>query len=139
MGEIHKYVNNYGYGITEWVPDRARLRQLRKKVQGPLQLGYWYRKYDQTGKYIYPSEKHVIKKFRNSHGNVVKIYDTDEERILDEVFNEYFLYRDLVDMDCIIHDKKIPEEKRIHKLLKYLYGDTTYPQTWRRKPDPVYN
>ena len=46
MGEIHKYRTEYGYRITEWVPNRARLRLLRKKVQGPLQLGYWYRKYD---------------------------------------------------------------------------------------------
>ena len=45
-----------------------------------MQLGYWYRKYDQTGKSVYPSKRHVIKKYKNSYGDVVKIYDTDEER-----------------------------------------------------------
>ena len=139
MGEIRKYASDTGYGITKWYPDRARLRRLRKRVQGPLQLGYWYRKYDRTGKYIYPSEKHVIKKYKNSYGDVVKIYNTDEERILDEVFNEYFMYRDLVDMLDVAQEKKIPEEKRIDKFLKRVYGDTTYNRIWCRKPDPVYD
>ena len=69
----------------------------------------------------------------------MKIYDTDEERILDEVFNEYFMYRDLVDTSDIVQEKKIPEEKCIDKFLKQVYGDTTYPRTWRCKPDPVYD
>ena len=69
----------------------------------------------------------------------MKIYDTDKERILDEVFNEYFMYRDLVDMADVVQEKKIPEEKRIDKFLKRVYGDTTYNRIWRRKPDPVYD
>ena len=118
-------------------PEPSKAQTIKKKVQGPLQLGYWYRKYDRSGKYIYPSEKHVIKKYKNSYGDVVKIYDTDEERILDEVFNEYFMYRDLVDMADVVQEKKIPEEKRIDKFLKRVYGDTTYNRIWRCKPDPV--
>ena len=99
MGEIRRYVSwENNYHIAKWYPDRERLKRLRKKVQGPLQRGYWYRKYDQTGKFVYPSERHVIKKFRNSYGDVVKIYDTDEERILDEVYNEYFIEKDIWDM-----------------------------------------
>ena len=121
------------------VPWPSKAQTIKKKVQGPLQLGYWYRKYDRTGKYIYPSEKHVIKKYKNSYGDVVKIYDTDEERILDEVFNKYFMYRDLVDMLDVAQEKKIPEEKRIDEFLKRVYGDTTYNQIWRCKPDPVYD
>ena len=71
-----------------------------------MQLGYWYRKYDQTGKYVYPSERHVIKKYKNSYGDVVKIYDTDEERTLDEVYNEYYMYRDIVDMLDVAQENK---------------------------------
>ena len=71
-----------------------------------MQLGYWYRKYDQTGKYVYPSERHVIKKYKNSYGDVVKIYDTDEERTLDEVYNEYYMYRDIVDMLDVAQERK---------------------------------
>ena len=69
----------------------------------------------------------------------MKIYDTDEERILDEVFNEYFMYRDLVDMSDIVQEEKIPEKKHIDEFLKRVYGDTTYNRIWRRKPDPVYD
>ena len=67
------------------------------------------------------------------------MYDTDEEWILDEVFNEYFMYKDLVDMLDVAQEKKIPEEKRIDEFLKRVYGDTTYDRIWRHKPDPVYD
>ena len=107
-------------------PRSSKAQTIKKKVEGPLQLGYWRRKYDQTGKYVYLSEKHVINKYKNSYGDVVKIYDIEEERILDEVFNEYFMYRDLVDMLDVAQEKKIPEEKRIDEFLKRVYGDTTY-------------
>ena len=96
-------------------------------------------RWDRTGKYVYPSEKHVIKKFRKSNGDVVKIYDTDTNRFLDSDFNYYKLHRDLEDMDRVIHDKRIPKEKCTDKFLKHLYGDSIYPQTWRHKPDPVYD
>ena len=68
----------------------------------------------------------MIKKFRNSYGDVVKIYDTDEERILDEVYNEYFIEKDIWDMLDIAQEEKIPEEKRADKLFKRIYGDTSY-------------
>ena len=70
--------------------------------------------------------RHVIKKYKNSYGDVVKIYNTDEERTLDEVYNEYFMYRDIVDMLDIAQEKKIAEEKRTDEFLKRIYGDTTY-------------
>ena len=55
MGEIRRYISwDNDYGITKWYLYRERLKQLRKKVQGPLQRGYWYRKYDRTGKFVYP-------------------------------------------------------------------------------------
>ena len=44
MGEIHKYRTVFDYRVIEWVPNRARLKQLRKKVQGPRQLYYMYMK-----------------------------------------------------------------------------------------------
>ena len=84
MGEIRRYVCwETNYHIAAWYPDCGRLKRLRKKVHGPLQRGYWDRKYDQTRKFVYLSERHVIKKYRNSYGDVVKIYDTDREVVLD--------------------------------------------------------
>ena len=77
MGEIQKYHHD-GYGITKWYPDYGRLRRLKKRIQGPLQRSYMRRKYDRTGSLVYPSERHVIKKYMNSQGEIVKIYDTDE-------------------------------------------------------------
>ena len=53
----------------------------------------------------------MIKKFRKSNGNVVKIYDTDTNRFLDSDFDYYKLHKDLEDMDRVIHDKRIPKEK----------------------------
>ena len=60
----------------------------------------------------------MIKKFRNSYGDVVKIYDTDKERILDEVYNEYFMEQDTWDMLDIAREEKIPEEKRADEFFK---------------------
>ena len=81
----------------------------------------------------------MIKRFRKSNGDVVNIYDTDSTRFIDSDFDYYKLHRDLEDMDRVIHDKRIPKEKRTDELLKHLYGDSTYTRTWRRKPDPVYD
>ena len=72
-----------------WHPDYSRLRRLKKSVQGPLQRDYWKRKHDQTGRLVLPLERHVIKKVINSQGQVVKIYNTDKERVIDRVFNPY--------------------------------------------------
>ena len=99
MGEIRRYICwETNYHIAAWYPDRGRLKRLRRKVEGPIQRGYWDRKYDRTGKFVYPLERHVIKKFRNSYGDIVKIYDTDGERILDQVYNKYFMDNDITNM-----------------------------------------
>ena len=84
MGEIRKY-HHYGFIITKWYLDYMRLR--KKRIQRPLQRNYMRRKYDQTGSFIYAPERHVIKKYMNSQGEIVKIYDTDELCILDKVVN----------------------------------------------------
>ena len=68
----------------------------------------------------------MIKKFRNSYGDVVKIYDTDEECILDQVYNEYFMDNDIADMLDIPQEEKIPEEKRGDEFLKRIYEDISY-------------
>ena len=95
--------------------------------------------WDPIQRYVYPSERHVIKRFRKCNGEVVKIYDTDSTRFIDSDYDYYKLHRDLEDMDRVIHNKEIPKEKRTDELLKNIYGDPTYPRTWRRKPDPVYD
>ena len=96
-----------------------------------------YMSWDQTGKYVYPLEKHVIKRFRRSNGEVVKIYNTDSTRFLESNYDYYRLHRDIEKMDRVINNKEIPKNKHTDKLLKNIYGDPTYPRTWRCKPDPV--
>ena len=81
----------------------------------------------------------MIKKFRNSYGDVVNIYDTDRTVILDRVWNEYCWYRDTTLMLAIVRDKKVPKEKRGDEFLKRTYESTTYQRTWRRRPDPIYD
>ena len=81
----------------------------------------------------------MIKRFRKSNGKVVKIYDTDSTQFIESNYDYYKLHRDLEDMDRVIHNKEIPKEKRTDKLLKNIYGDPTYPRTWRHKPDPAYD
>ena len=139
MGEIKMYRSVFGYRTVEWAPNRKRLNRLRKKLQGPREL-YWRRmSWDPIQRYVYPSESHVIKRFRKYNGKVVKIYDTDPTWFIDYDYDYYKFHKDLEDMDRGIHNKEIPEEKRTDKLLKNIYGDPTYPRTWRREPDPVYN
>ena len=46
IGEILKYRTLFGYRTIEWVPNRARLKQLRKKIQGPRQLYWMYMMWD---------------------------------------------------------------------------------------------
>ena len=84
------------------------------------------RKYDQTRSLVYPSERHVIKKYRNSQGKVMKIYDTDEVRVLDKVYNDYFMQNNIMDMQDIIKGGKVPEEERVDKFLKRIYEDISY-------------
>ena len=139
MGEKNFFRSKYRYRTVEWAPNRHRLKRLRKKIQGPRQLYWMYMRWDRTGKYIYPSEKHVIKRYRKYNGKVVKIYDTDTTRFIDSDYDYYKLHEDLEDMDRVIHNKEIPKEKRTEELLKNLYGDPTYPRTWRRKPDHAYD
>ena len=139
MGEIKLYRTLFGYRTVEWAPNRKRLKRLRKKIQGPQRLYWMYARWDKTGKYVYPSERHVIKRYRKYNGKVVKIYDTDRTRFIDSDYDYYKLHEDLEDMDQVIQNKEIPKEKRTDKLLKNIYGDPTYPRTWRRKPDPVYD
>ena len=98
-----------------------------------------YARWDKTSKYIYPSEKHVIKKYRKYNGEVVKIYDTDKTRFIDSDYDYYKLQEDLENMDQVIQNKEIPKEKRTEEMFKKIYEDPTYPRTWRRKPDPIYD
>ena len=69
----------------------------------------------------------------------MKIYVTDEERILDKVYNDYFMDNDIVDMQDIIRGGKIPEEKRTDEFLKRTYEDISYDWVYRRKVDPIYD
>ena len=140
MGEIRRQVyREDNYDITAWYPNGERLKRLRRKVEGPLQRGYWNRKYDRTGKFVYPSERHVIKKYRNSYGDVVNIYDTDRTTILDRVWNQYNWYSDTTLMLAIVRDKKVPKEKREDEYLKRTYESTTYWRTCCRRPDPIHD
>ena len=66
-------------------------------------------------------------------------YDTDKEQILDEVYNEYFMEKDIWDMLDIAREEKIPEEKRADEFFKRIYGDTSYHRVYHRRTDPIYD
>ena len=133
MGGFRKcYISDYGRNsklrrIITWHPDYSRLRRLKKRVQGPLQKEHWKRKHDQTRRLVLPSERHVIKKVINSQGQVVKIYDTDKERVIDRVYNPYTSFHfDMWDMEDIITERKVPKEKYGEELLKRIYEDLDF-------------
>ena len=42
-------------------------------------------------------------------------------------------------MLAIAKEKKIPKEKRGDEFLKRTYENISYTQTWRRRPDPIYD
>ena len=62
----------------------------------------------------------MIKKYLNSYGKVVKIYDTDKERTIDRVFNKYFVNFDIWDMWRIIEEGKVTKERYAEELIKRL-------------------
>ena len=64
----------------------------------------------------------MIKKYINSYGKTVKIYDTNEIRTLDKVFCQYSMYPNIWDMADIIRNKKIPKEKYGEVFLKKIYS-----------------
>ena len=110
--------------ITRWIPDIDRLQRLKKVVHGPLQQSPYKRRRDQTGKHIIPTgtKRHVIKKYINSYGETIKIYDTDEVRILDKVFNKYSLHSDVREMLKIIQRRrKVPKDKYGEEFVKIIY------------------
>ena len=137
MGEIQKYHHD-GYGITKWYPDYGRLRRLKKRIQGPLQKSYIRRKYDPTGDLIYPSERHVIKKYLNSQDEIVKIYDTDEVCTFNKVYNNYFMEFDIWDMWDVIEGRKVPKEIYADEFFKRIYEDITYNWIYYHKVNPIY-
>ena len=108
-------------------------------VKGPIQKRYWNIKNDRTRRNVYLSERHVIKKYRNSQGYVVNIYDTDETRDIDKVYNDYFMLNDIRDMQYIIEGGKVPEEKRTDEFLKRIYEDISYHRVYHRRIDPIYD
>ena len=57
----------------------------------------------------------------NSQGEIVKIYDTNKERTLDKVYNNYFMHHDIWDMRDIIEGGKVPEEKYADEFFKRIY------------------
>ena len=111
---------------------------MRKKVQGPLQKNYWNIKHDQTGSLVYPSERHVIKKYRNSQGKIMKINYTDEVRVLNKVWNDFFMEYDILDMQDIITEGKVLKEKRADEFFKRIYEDISYHRVYHHKVDPIY-
>ena len=139
MGKLRFCRDCYNNRVVEWEPNYKRLRRLKRRVEGPLELYSMYNYRDQTQKLVYPKERHVIKRYRKMNGEMVNIYDTDRTRYLDSDIDTYELYEDMKKMEGLIQDKKVPKEDRMNKLLKDIYGDPTYPQQWRREPDPVYD
>ena len=69
----------------------------------------------------------------------MKIYDTDEEHILNKVYNDYFMDNDIVDMQDIIWGGKIPEKRRRDEFLKCIYEDISYDEVYHCKVDPIYD
>ena len=122
MGKIYRH-EQYFTTTTRWILDYDRVQRLKKKVQEPLQRNHYKRRHDQTGKYIIPAgtKRHVIKKYINSYGDTVKIYDTNEIRILDEVFCQYSLYPDMRDMLRVIQNRKVPKGKYGEEFVKRIY------------------
>ena len=62
-----------------------------------------------------------------------------KERILDEVYNEYFMENDIADMLDIAQEEKIMEEDQADKFFKRIYGDTSYHWVYCRRTDPIYD
>ena len=53
-------------------------------------------------------------------------YLTDEVRVLDKVYNDYFMDNNIMDMQAIIKGGKVPEEERTDEFLKQIYEDISY-------------
>ena len=81
----------------------------------------------------------MIKRFRNSPGNVVKIYDTDETRIINKVYNDYFMLNDIRDMQDVIEGGKVREEECTDEFFKRIYEDISYHRVYPRRIDPIYD
>ena len=140
MGYVRMFRDEYGYSVVEWNPNYERIFRLKDKAEGPLQLHPYDRRRDSAQKYVWrSSEKHIIKRYRRADGRVVNIYDKDNHRYLDSVFNTYTIDEDMEIMERVVQDKKIPKEKRTEALLKGIYGDQMCSEPWYRKPDPIYD
>ena len=81
----------------------------------------------------------MIKSFRNSQGEVVKIYDTDKTRTIDKVYIDYFMLNDIRDMQNVIEGGKIREEECTDEFFKRIYEDISYQRVYHRRTDPIYD
>ena len=80
----------------------------------------------------------MIKRYMNSQGEIVKIYDTDKERTLDKVYNDYFMHNDIWDMEDIITERNVAKEEYGDEFLKRIYEGITYDWVYYHKVDPIY-
>ena len=74
----------------------------------------------------------------NTQGEIVKIYNTNEERTLDNVYRQYFMDTDIWDMEDVIRDKNVAKEDRGDEFFKCIYEDIAYDRVYYHKVDPVY-
>ena len=55
----------------------------------------------------------------------MKIYDTNKERIIDDVYNPYSMHFDIWDMHDIITEGNVSKKKYGDEFLKRIYEDIT--------------
>ena len=68
----------------------------------------------------------------------MKIYDTDKECIIKNIYNPYSMHFDIWDMQDIITEGNVSKEKYGDEFLKRIYEDITYDQENHHEVDPIY-
>ena len=93
-----------------------------KRIQGPLQKDDNKRWRDQTGTRVLDlTERKVIMNHKNSQGKWITIYDTDEFKLVDKIYDDYHQAIDTRTMMIAIENVKGTNKRNHDEFIEMVY------------------
>ena len=110
------------YRKVHWIANFNRINRLMKRIQGPLQKDDNKRWRDQTGTRVLDlTERKVIMNHKNSQGKWITIYDTDEYKLVDKIYDNYNRRTDMQMMMTAIENVEGTNKRNINEFINMVY------------------
>ena len=124
IGRIQARKSTMVYSIQKsiLVWKRSQNRSLEERIQGPLQEDEHKRWRDQTGTQIlHIEDRKVIMNYKNSQGKWITIYNTDESKLVNKIYDDYNRRTDMRMMMMAIENVEGTNKRNIDEFIDMLY------------------